>query len=210
MIPLKCTDEVIEYMHEYLDNDISKENEQKLRQALQDCEDCRNYFNELKKVIAFVQSTSHIEAPSNFTASVMAKLPKEKKKVSVNRWLKQHPFLTAVSLFLVLMSGVLFSSWNTDHQFAFSKQPELVVENDTVIVPEGKVVTGDIVVRNGNIKIEGQVDGNVTVINGDQFLAAAGDVTGDIEEIDQVFEWLWYQVKDTFTQMKNMVMKSKE
>ena len=26
-------------------------------------------------------------------------------------------------------------------------------------------------------------------------MAAAGKVTGDIEEIDQAFEWLWYKIK---------------
>ena len=28
-------------------------------------------------------------------------------------------------------------------------------------------------------------------------MAAAGNVTGQIEEIDQAFEWLWYKIKNT-------------
>ena len=49
--------------------------------------------------------------------------------------------------------------------------------------------------KNGDIVIEGEVDGNVTVING-QYMASTAVVTGQIEEIDEMFEWLWYKIKD--------------
>lgn len=194
---LKCPEKWVVYMHEYLDDEISAEHEKELREHIHVCMDCKVHFHQLKKTIALVQSTSHIQAPSNFTANIMANLPKEKRKVGVKRWFTHHPLLTAASLFLLLMSGSLFSSWNQDQQFSVSKQPNLVVQHDTVIVPEGEVVKGDILVRNGNLKIEGQVDGNVTVINGEQYMASAGKVTGEIKEINEVFEWLWYHIKET-------------
>jgi anti-sigma factor RsiW len=125
----------------------------------------------------------------------MAKLPKEKRKVGVQRWFRHHPLLTAASLFLVLMMGSVVSSWDQDHQLSVSKQPNLVVENDKVIVPEGEVVKGDVVVKNGDLEIQGEIDGNVTVINGQQYMASAGNVTGEIEEVDAIFEWLWYHIK---------------
>ncbi|PWW20011.1 anti-sigma factor RsiW [Cytobacillus oceanisediminis] len=192
---MKCPAEIILYMHEYLDEEISAKHEKELRAHLQSCEECQNHFHELKKTIALVQSTSHIQAPDNFTANVMAKLPKEKRKVGVQRWFRQHPLLTAASLFLVLMMGSLISSWDQDHQLSVSKQPNLVVENDKVIVPEGEVVKGDVVVKNGTLEIQGQVEGNVTVINGEQYMASAGKVTGEIEEVNAIFEWIWYHIK---------------
>ena len=76
---MKCPDEVYEYMHNYLDEEISKEDEEYLRKHLQDCEECRTYFHEMKKAVALVQSTSHIKAPDNFTERVKASLPKERK-----------------------------------------------------------------------------------------------------------------------------------
>ena len=200
---MKCSEEIIEYMHEYLDEEISQEHEDMLRTHLQDCDDCKSYFHEMKRAIALVQSTSHIVAPADFTVKIMASLPKEKRKVGIQRWFKKHPFLTAASLFTFLMGGALFSNWESDTQLSFSNQPQLQVEQDTVIVPEGVVVTGDIVVRNGNIKIEGEVDGNVTVINGKKFMAAAGNVTGDIKEIDQLFEWLWFKIKEASKSISN-------
>jgi anti-sigma factor RsiW len=127
----------------------------------------------------------------------MAGLPKEKKRVSVQRWIKAHPLMVAAALFLILMGGSLFTSWNTDHNFSVSKQPNLVVVNDTVTVPKGETVKGDVTVKNGKLIVEGKVDGNVTVVNGEQLTASAGQVTGQINEINEVFDWIWYKMKST-------------
>lgn len=182
-------------MHDFLDEEITAENEEKLREHLLTCQECQRHFQDLKKSIALVQSTSHIQAPANFSANVMASLPKEKKQVGVKRWFRQHPMVTAASLFLVLMIGSFMSGWNQDHEFTVSKYPNLVIENNTVIIPEGETVKGDLVVKNGNLRIEGKVNGNVTVINGENYLASAGQVTGEIEEVNQLFDWIWYHMK---------------
>ena len=60
-------------------------------------------------------------------------------------------------------------------------------------------------VRNGDIRIEGTVEGNVTVVNGDKYLASAGEVTGEIEEINEIFSWLWYQIKNGFNSIMNLL-----
>lgn len=192
-----CPKQIIELMHDFLDEEINSQNEMILREHLQNCKECETIFNELKKTIAFVKSTSNIKAPDNFTANVMARLPKEKKKVGIQRWLKNHPLLAAASLFFVLMMGSLLSTWNQDHEFSVSKQKNLIVQNDTVIVPKGEVVKGDVIVRNGKLKIEGEVQGNVTVINGKKYMASAGHVTGQIQEVNEVFDWIWYYMKKT-------------
>src|SRR5690606_2056416 len=80
-------------------------------------------------------------------------------------------------------------------EFSVSKHPNLVIENNTVTVPEGEVVKGDVLVRNGTLRIEGKVDGDVTVINGERYLASAGEVSGDIKVVDEMFEWLWFHIK---------------
>jgi anti-sigma factor RsiW len=195
---------MVVYMHEYLDEEISADHEKELREHIQVCGDCHQYFHELKKTIALVQSTSHIHAPNDFVNKVMVRLPKEKKKVSIKRWFMGHPFLTAAVLFLVLMGGSLVSVWNQDGQFSVSKQANLIVQNNTVIVPEGEIIKGDITVRNGNLKIEGEVDGDVTIINGERYMASAGKVTGEIKEINEVFEWVWYHIQNTGKEILNV------
>jgi anti-sigma factor RsiW len=194
---LKCDEKIVELMHEYLDEEIDPENEMILRDHLKSCKDCETLFNEYKRTIAVVKGTSRMQAPPNFTANVMASLPKEKRKVGMQRWLRNHPLIAAASLFIVLMTGSLISTWNQDREFSVSKQENLVVENGTVIVPEGEVVKGDVIVRNGELRIEGEVQGDVTVINGEQYLASAGNVTGQIEEVNEVFDWIWYHMKRT-------------
>jgi anti-sigma factor RsiW len=127
---------------------------------------------------------------------VMEKLPREKKRIRVQRWMQRHPFLTAASLFILLTTGSLFTAWNGEEQFSVSTRENVIIRGHTVIVPKGETVKGDIVVRNGSIRIEGKVEGDVTVIHGEKYLASAGQVTGEIEEINQVFEWIWYNIKE--------------
>jgi anti-sigma factor RsiW len=192
-----CPEQIIELMHEFLDDEITPAQERILREHLQSCKECESIFNELKKTIAFVKSISTMQAPDDFTANVLSRLPKEKRNIWMQRWLKNHPLLAAASLFLILMMGSVFSTWNQDREFSVSKQKNLVVENNTVIVPKGETVKGDVIVRNGKLKIEGEVQGNVTVINGEKYLASAGHVTGQIEVVNEVFDWIWYQIKKT-------------
>jgi anti-sigma factor RsiW len=197
-------------MHEYLDEEIDPENEMILREHLKGCKECETLFNEFKKTIAVVKGTSRMQAPPDFTAKVMASLPKEKKKVGMQRWLRNHPLIAAASLFLVLMMGSVLSTWNQEREFSVSKQENLVVQNNTVIVPEGEVVKGDVIVRNGELKIEGEVQGDVTVINGEKYLASAGHVTGQIEEVNEVFDWIWYHMKKTAIDVIDIFNESEE
>jgi anti-sigma factor RsiW len=207
---LKCNDEIVDLMHEYLDEEIDPENEMILREHLKGCKECETLFNEFKKTIAVVKGTSKMQAPPDFTAKVMASLPKEKKKVGMQRWLRNHPLIAAASLFLVLMMGSVLSTWNQEREFSVSKQENLVVQNNTVIVPEGEVVKGDVIVRNGELKIEGEVQGDVTVINGEKYLASAGHVTGQIEEVNEVFDWIWYHMKKTAFDVIDIFNESEE
>jgi anti-sigma factor RsiW len=194
-----CPEEMVHLMHEYLDEELSAEDEKKLKKHLQACEACRTHFQELNRTIAFVQSSSHIQAPEDFTQKVMNSLPKEKrKKAGVERWLQNNPFFAAAALFLVLMGVSLITTWNSSDEFSFTNEGTVIVEDKTVVVPQGEVIEGDVIVRNGDLRVEGEVNGKVTVINGDSYLAGAGSVTGDIEEIDQAFEWLWYNIKKAF------------
>ncbi len=188
-----CPQYIVDYMQEYLDGDISRENEQQLKQHLQNCASCRQHMHELSDTVAFVKSAAHITAPPHFESEVMKRLPKGKSRVGVQRWFRRHPILVAVAVFFLFMSTSLIGSYQ-NNEFSVTKQPNLVLDGQTVIVPEGVIVKGDIVVKNGDIIVEGEVDGNITVING-EYMASTAVVTGEIEEIDEVFEWLWYEIK---------------
>ena len=204
----RCPDEVIHYMHDSLDGDISREEERILNEHLETCMDCQQLYKELCEVDQFLGLAEPIRAPEGFVEGVMTQLPQQrqykplKKKSKVSRWPRQHPLLSAAALFLILMSAALFSSYNTNEQFSVTMQPNIVIEGTTVVVPKGEVVEGDLVVKNGDLRIEGRVDGDVTVIRGEKYMASSAVVTGNIEEIDAVFDWLWYKMKTGFTKLK--------
>ncbi len=196
---MKCPAETIAIMHDVLDDEATKEQRRQLFNHLQGCNDCKQHYEELKKTESFLLSSPSIEAPDGFTSKVMEHLPQEKRTVWIKRWMKSHPFITAAVLFLALMAGSVYSSWTSEDQLsALSGNLRFDQDTNTVIVPEGEVVEGDLTVKNRNLEIEGQVNGDVLVINGEQYMASAGQVTGEIEEVDHILDWTWYQLKSFF------------
>lgn len=191
-----CSEQLVHYMHEYLDHEISHEHERELKSHLRFCVDCQAHLQQLRDVEAFVQGADYIQAPNNFTNSVMERLPKEKSPVGVSRWLRRHPVLAAAALFILLMSGTVFSNFNEEQEFSFTNQENVLVEGNTVIIPKGQVVKGDLVVKNGDVRIDGELDGNLTVINGTKYMASSAVITGKTEQIDKLFDWLWYNLKN--------------
>ena len=209
MIHLDCKNEVVELMHEYLDGDITKEDETKLGKHLEGCKACQQHFHELKNTITLIKSTVETkEVPPKFTENVMKNLPTEKKRVKYMRWFRAHPVLTAAAIFFIFLFSGILSTWHQDTRLVVSKQEDLIIKGDTVIVPEGVTVEGDLVVKNGNLKIDGTVDGKVTLIkgkliqedsnealDGENLMASAGEVNGEFESVNKVFEWIWYSFK---------------
>ncbi|AOV06563.1 anti-sigma factor family protein [Sporosarcina ureilytica] len=193
-----CPEQIVHYMHAYLDGDISRDDERVLNEHLKQCTSCQELMDDLIGAVQFIEKAEHIQAPSGFVDGVMARLPKEKSQAGIQRWLRRHPLLAAVAMFFILMSVSVLSSYGNDQQFSVTKQPNLIVEGETVIVPEGEVIKGDVVVKNGELRVEGEVDGNVTVIHGSKYMASTAVVTGTSQEIDKAFDWLWFKIKETF------------
>lgn len=192
--------EVYTLMHKYLDGEADSAEKSALHQHVEQCMPCKDRFIQLQKTVALVQSASHVYAPEDFAAKLIQKLPPNKSSAHWKRWMKNHPFVVAASLFMLLMSGSLFSLWNEDGrqlQVTASQPEQLQVdeERQMVIVPVGSVITGDIVVRYGDINILGEVQGSVVAIKGDVLLASTATVSGRTEEIDQILEWIWYYIK---------------
>ena len=55
---MNCHEDIVDYMHDYLDEAITEENKERLREHLHSCAECRSYFHDMKKAIALVQSTA--------------------------------------------------------------------------------------------------------------------------------------------------------
>ncbi|MDC3417173.1 zf-HC2 domain-containing protein [Aquibacillus salsiterrae] len=198
---MACKKEYVELMHKYLDREITRDEEYSLRSHLQSCEACQSHFHELKRTVTLLETTSKLQVSSNFTEKVMNHLPKENKRISYMRWFKRHPILSAAAVFFIFMFGSILSVWNQDSQLSVSKEKDLIIQGDTIIVPEGVTVEGDLVVKNGDLKVDGSINGDVVIINGEHLMASAGDVVGEIDQVNQVFEWIWYSIKGFFKEV---------
>ncbi len=195
-------------IHEYLDGEIVREEEQKLKEHLRTCTDCHQHLLELEKTIALVQSLPRTRSRDEFEDTVMACLPKEGKRKSISFWMRNNPLTVAASIFLVLMLGSSVLSWYGDgRQLQISadaiESHSLLVEGDQVVVPADKVIEGDLVVRHGNINVLGQVKGNVIAIDGEVLLASTAHISGKHEEINDLLAWIWYKIKSFGTAVIN-------
>lgn len=189
-----CKQEIIAYMHEYLDGDISSSHEKKMQKHLHECKACQHHMNELQHVVSLLKVLPTVQVPGGFVEGVMEKLPQTKINSGRGSWLRKHPVFIAVAMFVILMSGTFLSGYN-NKEFSVTKQPGLIIEGKTVTVPATTTVKGDIVVKNGDLVIDGKVDGDVTIVNG-KYMASTANVTGQIEDVDETFEWLWTSIKD--------------
>ncbi|WP_088105806.1 anti-sigma factor family protein [Halalkalibacter urbisdiaboli] len=199
---MNCEHRYSDLIHKYLDGDASGEEKRELEMHLATCSSCKQHVQELKKAIAFIQSSSHIEAPENFTNSVMSKLPKKKATSKGKKWLKKHPIAVAAAIFIMLMSASVSSLWmGHDEQVTVTGSGNVQIDRESgrVVVPKGEVIEGDLIVRNGELLVEGEVRGNVLLVNSEPYYASAGHVSGEVAEVNQALEWIWYHIKHFFT-----------
>lgn len=198
-------------MHRFLDDDLSEDQQHELRQHLSVCSACYEHFCELDRTVTALRADRLVPAPSDFTEKVLRQLPTDSPSrfVSWGRWLRRHPFLVAVSVFLILMSASFMSLWNDPGEFSMTTSPDnldaIVIDakSQSVRVPEGETVEGDLIVRGGQVEVQGEVTGNVVAVDGEVVLASTAHIYGKKEEIDQVFDWIWFQSRNLFAKVWN-------
>jgi len=178
---------------------------------LKSCSACSERLEQLEKADAAAFAAWESVKPAAQLSSaasadlknrIMAQLPKPKNNER-NRFIRilyRYPGLTAAAVFLLVMLGSFFSSWDQDARMIVSGEDlqHVVINGNTVIVPEGVKVTGNLTVENGRVEVQGSVDGNVTVIDGSMVLASTGHIAGQSRTIDQALDWFWYKVTSAF------------
>ncbi|ADU28458.1 anti-sigma factor family protein [Evansella cellulosilytica] len=210
---MACKKDYAEQIHHYLDEELTLLERKRFESHIQKCSACHAHVRELRKTEAIVQSASHIKAPANFTDNVMSQLPKQSQKARYKNWMRKHPYIITAATFFLVFIVSLTSIWNDGgKEISVKGDGHFIVDEErgVVIIPEGETISGDITVRNGNIEINGEVLGNITVINGEQYLASAGSVAGEIQEINQVLEWMWFHTKSFFSEVLNVMNGDKQ
>jgi len=194
-------------MHDYLDGDLPTEQARELKSHLDACPECRAAFRSLEEtemmLFAANRKMDTATVSDDVTDRIMSFLPQPKKHSPAWNWVRRHPALTAAAAFILIMLGTSIGFWNADTQLVVkgSDLNRVQVEGNTVIVPEGTVVTGDLTVERGELKIYGEVEGNVTVIDGSAYQASTAHVAGQVKDIDQAFDWVWYKLGNIFSEV---------
>ncbi|MNW42063.1 Anti-sigma-W factor RsiW [compost metagenome] len=193
-------------MHEYFDDDLTHEQVVELKHHLQGCSVCSARFQELEQTEMVLFSTIRhkaLSAPDELVNAIMNKIPKQRRQQAWVGWIKKHPALTAAAVFLFVMVFSSLSLWKSDEQLVVkvADLDQVIINGDTVTVPEGSTIAGNLTVENGKAEIYGDVQGNLTVIDGSYYQASTAHISGEIKSIDQALDWIWYRITNTFTEV---------
>ncbi|MFD0695745.1 zf-HC2 domain-containing protein [Paenibacillus sp. GCM10027628] len=188
--------EALPLMHEYLDGDLQGAEALRLKEHLISCAACHALFRELERTDAIVRSLPPVSVPDTLTAQIMSGLPPMKKRNAWMEWIRRHPAVSVAVVFAAVMFGSFMSMWNDDKNLMVkgSDLQDVVIQGDTVIVPQGHTVNGDLVVQRGKLQVDGDVTGNLTVIDGTLNLASTAHISGQVTKVDQALSWVWYKL----------------
>lgn len=196
--------EALPLLHEYLDGELQRVEAAKLKQHLAECAGCRKRLAQFEKVEALIQAWPKPEVPADMASRIMQSLPPARRKPWYS-WVRRHPAISVAVVFLMVMAASFASLWDEDKELMLKGDDlqAVVIEGNTVIVPEGKTVTGDLTVKGGKLQVEGDVQGNLVVIDGSVVMASTAHISGQVKTIDEAFSWVWFKVNELFGQLSN-------
>lgn len=198
---MECHD-ALPLMHEYLDGDLEGPEALELKKHLIACPSCSALFKEMERTEAMVRLMPRSPVPPSLTtASIMARIPQPKRRSRWFTWVKNHPAVSVASVFLLVMISSFVALGRSDQDMVVkgSHLDQVVIRGDTVIVPAGTTVEGDLMVKRGKIQVEGSVEGNLTVVDGSYNLASTAYIAGHVTKVDETLEWIWFQINEFFT-----------
>jgi len=156
------------------------------------CASCAEYKQELECLQDALCCLSGIKAPPGFTEDLLAKLPKKATKTLPQQYLSPRiRFFGATAALMLLLGSPLYMLVEAPRPVVEStdNKAQFHIVDNTVIIPEGTVVSGDIRVFNGHLKIAGQVRGSVHLVSSGYSLEDGGAVAGRVE----IATWSWLE-----------------
>lgn len=188
-------------IHEYLDGDLQGSTAVRLNQHLQSCSNCRRQMKQLEQTDVFIRSMPSGKFSEDLKDRVMDAVSITALKRSWLQWIKRHPAVSVATLFILVMLGSYVTLWNQDTDMVVKGKDleDIVIQGDTVIVPAGYTVKGDLFVENGRIEVDGKVEGNLTVVDGNLSLASTAYISGEVTSINRALDWIWYRMSQLFS-----------
>lgn len=197
------------WMHDYLDDELPQDDVLQLKTHLLACPACRERFEQLERTEALTHKLMDVRIVAGADQSlqlkkrIMSGLPLKSRKAGWTRWIRNHPAVTVAAVFTLVMFSSFLAMWQQDTVLTVrgTDLAQLVIEGDTVTVPQGALVKGDLTIENGKANVLGDVDGNVTVIEGSLYQASTAHISGKVKTIDQALDWFWYKVTHSISSL---------
>ncbi|TVY08490.1 zf-HC2 domain-containing protein [Paenibacillus cremeus] len=199
---MDCT-EALPLLHEYLDGGLQRRDAIELKEHLLACPGCRKRLQQFEKLEALVAAWPPVEVPEGLTERIMQALPPVERKNGFTRWIRKHPAASVAAVFCLVMLSSFVSSWDQDQELLVkgTDLQSVVIKGNTVYVPAGTTVAGDLTVENGNTQVDGEIKGSLTVIDGSVNMASTAHISGQVMKIDEAFSWMWYKMNQWFEQI---------
>ena len=163
-----------------------------LERHLQLCLCCRQYSAELSRLEEVLKDCPQMKAPNGFTEALLKKLPKNRKTIPYYSYLSPRIRAVGATAAVVLLLGSsLYVLLETPRPIVESSdlKAQFTIIDSMIVVPEGAVISGDIRVYHGHLKIAGTVDGSVHLVSSDYTLESSGTVVGSVDTIN----WSWLE-----------------
>lgn len=197
--------EALPLIHDYLDGDLLGPEALKLKGHLIECSNCNTLFKELERTDALVRSLPPSGVPDDLNERIMASLPAVKKRSAFTQWIRRHPAVSVAAVFFAVMFGSFMSMWNQGGELMVkgADLQDVVIQGDTVTVPEGHTVNGNLIVKSGKLQVQGNVKGNLVVIDGSLNLASTAQISGQVTQVDEALSWVWYKINEFVAQFSS-------
>lgn len=194
--------EVLPLMHKHFDGELAVAESTDLQAHLSVCETCHHYFKQLERTEAIIRSMipAPISSPDYLTERIMESLPLQRKRNVFSRWIKRHPAASVAVVFIAIMLGSFLTLWDEDPQLMVkgSGFDQVIIKGNTVYVPEGNTIYGDLIVKGGRVQVDGDVQGNIVVIDGSLNMASTAHISGKISYVNQAMDWIWFKMNEMF------------
>lgn len=198
-------------MHDYLDGELSKDDVAKLKAHLNACPVCRSRYEQLERTEALAHSAiqpirfANRGSSTLLTQRIMNQLPAARRRRMSGslQWIRRHPMISVAAVFVLLMLSSFLTMWEQDNQLSITGTDlaQVIIDGNTVTVPLGAHIRGDLTIHNGKANLLGDVEGNVTVVDGQLYQASTAHISGQVKKIDQVLDWFWYKVTTSISKL---------